>query len=320
VFKANPVKLNHHRYRTTPVLSSDMLVLLWSDLHFGLDVSSRDVFDNEFNWQIASRRMSKLCAEAAAQSNKKKKLRIYLNGDIIAGSIHLEDANLKLITEQIWGATCILTGAIDFLKQFFSEIEIACLPGNHDRTGHRTNSRQLSQRWDSYAHAIYLSLAQRFSRVKGISFDIPTTGFSVLNDAAGGLVVASHGDIEPEPGNVSKKIDTDSLQRKLRNLQDSGNLGRPITVALYGHWHTPTVQMLSNGSFVIVNGCLIGSDPYAQNALAIIGGTPAQVMFELNKDGLTNLRIVKVRDADDNKDFDSIIVPPKIFSNGQMVI
>jgi hypothetical protein len=141
VFEKNPVKIPKSTVKLKkPKHPKRMLTLLWSDLHFGLDVDSREVFKSEFNWTIASRRMAKCCEQAALwklEHREETVLQVVLNGDILAGVIHLSESNIKEIQEQIWGATAILAYALSFLRQHFGKIQVLCLPGNHDRITYR---------------------------------------------------------------------------------------------------------------------------------------------------------------------------------------
>lgn len=322
VFSKNPVKLNKKRYSPKTTKTTKILNLLWSDLHFGVDVFDYEVYGNQYTWTVAARRMSKLCVEAVQwePSLEDTEVRVFLNGDILQGVIHLDDANIRPLTEQIWGATAILTSAIDFLRQFFTKVTVVCLPGNHDRTTYKNSTRELSQRWDSHAHSLYLALKMAF-RGTDVVFDIPTTGIALVDDLNDGYILASHGDTEPDPKNVSKKIDTDRMATNLLKLKELPAVDKNISVALFGHWHTPTIQMLPNGSFLVVNGCLIGTEPYGQNAIGVFGNQPAQVMFESRKGApIARTSIVPVACADADDSLEDVIATPTLRNNGQLVI
>lgn len=322
-FADNPITIPKSSFVKSRKQQDSMLTLLWSDLHFGVDVQSYEVYGSVYNWQIAARRLAKLCKEAVEykENLSRTKLRVILNGDIMQGVIHLNDANIKPMTEQIWGATALLVNAISFLRQHFPEVEVVCLPGNHDRMTYKDAGRQLTQRWDSHAHSIFLGMKLAFAHDNSVSFDIPTTGIALMDDMNGGVMLATHGDVEPDPKNVSKKINTERMASQLLKLKQSQAIEEDISVALFGHWHTPTVQMLPTGSFIVVNGCLIGSEPFGQNAIGEFNNQPSQVMFETTQGcPLGALRVVQVRDADDDKSLDEIISTPKIIENGQLTI
>lgn len=305
--------------------SNKCLSLLWSDLHFGVDVFADEVIGSEYNWGIASRRLALLCQEAKnfyfanEVGHRHDFLRIYLNGDIMHGVVHLTESNIKPMTEQVAGSLHILGNAISYLASIFPRVEVICLPGNHDRMTYRGGHRALTQRWDSYASLLYVSLESFFTNTKNVSFDIPLSGLAYVDDLNGGYVVCSHGDSAPFIGNVSKSLNVEKLAINAFNLTGSGALDKPVSTMLFGHWHSPTVQMLSTGQFIMVNGSLIGSDGYAQNGVNIFNSQPAQLMFETVKGcAVKNVTAVKVRAADKDSSLDSIIPVPKIFINGKL--
>jgi len=310
---AKPVKV--HSGKTVVPLRTVLL----SDLHFGVFVEPHDVLGSAYNWQIAARRLAQVCKEAV--QDKVQDLRIVLAGDIVHGVIHLSESNLRPITEQLCGAAAILTEAIDYMARRVKGVTtVVCIPGNHDRMVYKSPQRALSQRWDSYATLLYLTLKSSFNQTDYIKFRIPAAGIASVPDLTGGTMLIAHGDVEPSSGNVGSSINVKSIKDAILKMRDNKVLTRHVSVAMFGHWHTPTLQMLPDGSYLVVNGSLIGADPYSQNALGVFNAMPAQVMFDTtSKSALTNFRIVQVRDADDQEDLDDIISTPDIIRNGDVV-
>lgn len=320
VFERNPFTSIKTPKLASTSSSKEVLTLLWSDLHFGVDVRGYEVLNNEYTWEIAARRLAKLC-QVAAQSvlNDDTELRVILNGDIIHGVIHLDDVNIRPLTEQIWCATNILVQALDYLSTFFAKITVVGIAGNHDRTTYKASTRELSQRWDSHAHSIYLGLQLALRNNPNITWDFPSSGIAFLDDLNDGVMLVTHGDTAPDVQNVSKKIDTSGLKTKLLSIKDNHAVDKPITIAMFGHWHTPTIQMLPNGSFVLVNGCLIGSDPYGQNAVGAFNSVPAQLQFFTRPgEPITDISIVRVRTADTEEHLSKIIKTPVLIKDGKL--
>ncbi len=291
-----------------------LLVGLWSDIHFGLTVDPREVPGNAFNWQIAARRIAKLCVQLAdwkPEHRDDTTLQIVLNGDIIAGVIHMDDAGQARLTEQIHGATQILVAALYFLRQHFGRIRVLALPGNHDRV---TRERQLAQRWDSHAHAIYLALQWAFHKDPAITFDVPRSGDGTFVLPGGkALAYATHGDVAPSVGNISRGINTAKLAAELNKLNASGEFSAPVRVLLWGHWHQGLVMPFGNGT-AAVNGCLIGADPFARVGAGVLGGgAPMQLMFESSEAyPFGDSRFVYVRDADTDTAYDRVVPTPTL--------
>ena len=297
-----------------------MLTLLWSDLHFGVDVDPREVLSSQFNWKIASRRMAKLVKQAAAwkpEHRKETKLQIVLNGDILHGIIHLSEANIREIQEQIWGATAILAKAIGFLSQHYASISVLCLPGNHDRVSYRSGDRAVAQRWNSHSHSVYLALKCWFRDTKHVTFDVPMSGMGTYDAPGGHTIFATHGDTEPSTSNVGKSFNVSKTTEALLKLNAGNVFDRKPSVVLFGHWHQPSQFMLPDGTVCVVNGSLIGSDSYAQNAIGFFNTMPAQVMFESVSDfPVGDFRIIQLRDADYDESLDEIINIPGIEHGG----
>jgi hypothetical protein len=321
IFENNPIEIpkanvklkkTKHKKRT--------LTLLWSDLHFGVDVDPREILKSQFNWTIASRRMAKLVEQAALwkpEHREETTLQIVLNGDILHGIIHLSEANVKEIQEQIWGAAAILTKAIGFLSQHFGRIDVLCLPGNHDRVTYRTHERAITQRWNSHSHSVFLALKCWFKDAKHVNFDIPMAGLGTYRLPGGELVVATHGDTEPSTSNVGKSFNVAKTTQALLKLDASDVFEDKVSVVLFGHWHQPSQFMLPDGTTCVVNGSLIGSESFAQNGIGFFNSMPAQVMFEsVPGFPVGDFRIIQLRDADNNEELDKIINIPGIEHGG----
>lgn len=321
VFKSHPISIPKSTVKLKkPDSPERMLTLLWSDLHFGLDVDSREVLNSEYNWRVAARRLALTCKQAVQfkpEHRDETSLQIVLNGDILAGVIHLSEANIKETQEQIWGATAILTHGIAFLRKYFGKINVLCLPGNHDRMTYRGHDRAVSQRWNSHAHSVFLGLKCWFQNTDGVTFDIPMAGMGTYEAPGGSLIFASHGDTEPTTSNVGKSFNVEQTTKSLLKMSAGAVFGKKVDVVLFGHWHQPSLFMLPDGTTCIINGCLIGSDPFAQNGVGFFNTMPAQVMFEsVPGFPVGDFRVIQLRSADKDKSLDEIIHIPGLELGG----
>lgn len=321
IFENNPITIPEGKVELKKTkYKKRMLTLLWSDLHFGVDVDPREILESEFNWTIASRRMAKLVKQATQWKPEHREetiLQIVLNGDILHGIIHLSEANIKEITEQIWGASAILAKAIGVLSQHFVHVNILCLPGNHDRVSYRTNERAIVQRWNSHAHQVYLALKCWFRETKHVHFDIPMSGLGTYTTPGGHLVFVTHGDAEPSTNNVGKSFNVSKTTEAILKMNAGEVYNKKASVVLFGHWHQPSQFMLPDGTICVVNGSLIGSESFAQNAIGYFNSMPAQIMFESVSDyPVGDFRIIQLRDADHDESLDKIINIPGIEHGG----
>lgn len=296
------------------------ITILWSDLHFGLRVRPDEVLGAEFTWNIAARRLAKTCFEAARWNTDNTKLTVVLDGDILHGVIHLSESNIAPITMQVFGAMQILTNALSYLRQNFPYVHVVCLPGNHDRTTYRGGGRHVAERWDNHATSIYLGLYQAFRTDENITFDIPMSGIGQFHPCDDQLIIAAHGDTKPTTGNVGKSLNTEGITYSIYKMTEPGALPKTPDVCLFGHWHTPSVFMLPTGTVVIVNGCLIGAEPFGQNGVGFFNGMPAQIMFESTPDAaVASSSIIQLRDADEEPEYDKVIAPPRLRNGNSLV-
>lgn len=314
-FDANPIQLGPRLAPRKVAFDERMITVLVSDAHFGGHVDPREVPGNAYNWRIASRRMAKLASDVCAwkaEHRPETRLQIVLAGDLIEGKIHLDDSGIRPLTEQIHGAAHILIGFIDYVAQHFRRVDVIGLPGNHDRV---TVMRQVAQRWDSHAHAIYLAIAQAFRNDPNVNIDVPLTGDAAI-ELPGGKELAfyTHGDVKPTVANVGKAINIQPMLATLRRLNASGAYGKPIRVIAVGHWHAGCVLPTGAGT-LLVNGSVVGPNCFARNGCNIVGeeGAPMQLMFEsVPGFAFGDSRFVSLREADHDASFDEIIRTPDL--------
>src|SRR5690606_23244789 len=114
-----------------------------------------------------------------------------------------------------------------------------------------------------------------------------------------------------------KSFNTDRTIKSLLKMEHGGVLDKKVDVCLFGHWHQPSLFLLPDGTTCIVNGCLIGSDSFAQNGAGYFNTMPAQVMFESDSErAIADFRVVKLRDADNDESLDEVINIPALSEGG----
>lgn len=314
-FDRSPIRLSSRRHPAPTATDERLLTALVSDCHFGMFVDPREVPGNRFDWRVAARRMALLATQIADWKPNRRKstaLRLVINGDVIAGLIHLDDSGIRRLSEQIHGATLILVSFVDYLRQFFGRVDVTCLPGNHDRV---LRDRQVSQRWDSHAHSIYLAMAMAFRADPGVSFDVPRSGEGVVELPGGdALAFYTHGDVAPTIANAGRALDIRPIVDTVHRINSSGEFDRPVRVVGWGHWHTGLV-MPTGIATAVVNGSVIGPDSYARNGCGVRGeaGAPMQLLFE-SVPGFPfgDSRFIHLRPADDDESLDRVVPTPEL--------
>jgi predicted phosphodiesterase len=288
-----------------------------SDTHFGANIQKSEMGNvNQFNWTIAARRMAlfaKQIVEYKSQYRDNTDLVILINGDIMAGVIHNQEFFVDLLSVQQVGTMHILLQFISYIAQFFDNITIECTEGNHDRSMHKgSKDRGNTTKWDNYLMPIYHALKEVLkAKHPNIVINIPTTPYAIFK-AQGHHFFVTHGDTVINLGNPGKALNMSSISNQINKLNASELGGdNHFAAVICGHCHVNTLQLTDSGAFLLVNGCLSGSDPYAQS-IGIFSNSASQQIFEITEDhAVGDFRMIRVTDADNQTGLDKIIEPFK---------
>lgn len=296
-----------------PVASIDdaETVALLSDTHYGLSIDHAEVPGSAYNWQIAARRTALFVSQIAAWKPHHRhvsRLRLLLGGDIIEGEIHGRSSEIDALATQVDGARQILTSAIDYLRQSYDSIEVVCTPGNHGRWPQR-EGRAVAQKWDGIATVLYRGVEAVFRGCPDVKFTIPRTPYSEWRAPGGVSCALTHGDTVIHAGSLGRSVNVEKLATQVRRW----NAARPspLRVLALGHYHTPIVTELDDGTVLVVNGSLCGTAPYAQS-LGVHGSHPVQLLWEsVRNHPVGDVRFVRVGAADEDAALDSIVPAPR---------
>ena len=296
-------------HTTRRVLSIDI-----SDNHFGCNIDRNEVGTiNEYNWTIAGRRIALAFSQVLdykTQYRNETDLVISINGDNLAGVIHGQEWEVDLLTTQTVGALHILVQAISYVASSFSKIDIYMTPGNHGRMMHKASKdRATANKWDSHENILFHSLALALTPYKNIHSHIPLSPFA-LYKIFNHNIFQTHGDTIIKIGNPGKAIKMQDMMHQINAINSSTLLnGQQIHVAKFGHVHTQTVQLLSNGCMALINGCSSGTDPFA-NSIGIFGNSVVQLLHEtVPAWPVGDIRFLQLKSADNDASLDKIIKP-----------
>jgi len=270
---------------------------------------------NNFNWNIAARRMG-LFAEQVVQykpqHRKETDLVIAINGDIIAGVIHDQEWFADLLTKQVAGSIKLLTQFVSYVAGHFNKVKVVCTVGNHGRAMHKSSkSRASTHKWDSYETMIYLALKYAIeAKHKNVTCEIPETPYCIV-DIQNHKFFITHGDTVLNVGNPGSSINMKSINTQINRLNSSELTEGSFAGILVGHVHCPTVQVTDNGTVLLINGTLSGADAYAQS-IGIMGNQPTQMLFEVTKEhAVGDIRFIRLQQADKQENLENIIEPLK---------
>lgn len=293
------------------------LCTVWSDQHFGTNVDKDEMAGlNEYNWKIGARRLGLLCEQIATYKIEKRHLHdelvIYMIGDNIAGVIHdQEGPGHDLMSYQLNGTFSYYVQAINYLKAFFPLIRVECQPGNHGRFMHKASKdRAMQNKFDSFENSIFYGLSMVFAKDSKVRVNVPKAPFLDVT-VQGHRTFATHGDTVFETGNVGKSIHISKLEKQVNsiNAEELKKGKKPYELFCTGHVHHPLFTHVGPGIKVIVNGCLIGTDPFAKS-IGIHASLPVQVLWETTPQYVQgDSRSIYVNSADAQKKYEKIIKP-----------
>lgn len=293
------------------------VVVSLNDTHFGLIVDPKEVGGtNKYGWLEACRRTAMMAQQVADYKIEKrgevKKLHIVLNGDIVQGKIHdMTALTSDLMALQQNGAIHILTHFIGYVKQFYPEIEVSGIAGNHcDNPHRREGGRVTSHKYDSVVNPVYYALSAAFRNNSDIKFNFPH-GLHIDLALPGGRAVFAHGDtlFSKQLGNPGTNINVKGLSDVINrwNQAEMTKGGDSAKLFVFGHTHVYCNFRTFDGVQVLVLPCLSGIDPYA-HSLALNHNTADQGVFESTPGHIMgDLRLVDLLSADNNKELDKII-------------
>lgn len=316
VLAENPIKVAKVKPLVFKALKDDKtreVVAFISDTHFGLEIDNAEVPTNTYSWEIAARRMGKFAEQVASYKidhrGSTPRLRLLLGGDLAQGVIHLDDAGTDLITNQVLGTVDILTKMIDYLRYYFKEIVVECVPCNHLRLPHKAPGRATAQKWDAFSTMIHGMLQAAYRETDQVVFHVAKTPYADF-EILGNRFYMTHGDTVFEVGNPGTDISVKNITNKVNTL-NANVKGQRYSVVLIGHVHTPLCITLTRagGVELIVNGTGSGADPYSQS-IGYEASVAVQTIFEVTKGfPVGDYRKIHLDDASFDRRYESIVSP-----------
>lgn len=221
-----------------------------------------------------------------------------------------------MMTYQMVGAARMIIQAIDYLRDFYNEIECAITDDNHMRllTLTKGKGRATAQKFDSFNTMMFEMVQQAFRLDPEVKFLRPKTPFTEYKvfDRTNFL---THGDTVLKLGWVSKKIDTGSLGAQIANINATRHDDNRIEVVWAGHVHTGLQLALETDVDVFINPSMSGIDPFAQS-IGILGGSSHRacragqwLVEQTREERVGDARIVWCSKSDDDADYEKVITP-----------
>jgi len=279
-----PILKRPRRAKLSTAKVSETAGLLLSCLHIGEVVDEEETAGfGKYDFDLFSARM-KLLAKKVINISQNilsgynlKKLVVGGLGDWVSGTIHdelVETAEGTVIEWTFCGAL-VMAQFLQELLQYFEEIELICVIGNH---GRMTKKPRFKRRYVNWDYVLYNTLALMMKDEPRISFHLPKSFFTV-RDIEGWKFLFLHGDnIKAWQGYPFYGVDR--AVYKIKELL--GSRQEYIDYAVLAHFHQQLSFDRVHGE-VFVNGSLKGGDEFALGRL-FTSAQPKQLFFGIHKD------------------------------------
>lgn len=252
-------------YKPSPIIDSneDMIVCL-SDLHAGIEVQN---WWNTYNTNILQTRLQKYLHEIynIQELHGCKVCNVVLGGDQISGIIHknLRLQNNENVIEQLKIAITYIGEFIYILQDWFEEIHVYSVSGNHSRISQNKDEHLKGEELDEMIpFCLKMKFANNYNiyihEESAVKIDSTITAFKTRG---GKLFYIVHGD-KDTPSNVVKNLTL------MSGVKPDG--------VIMGHRHHNAFDT-EHGVKIIQCGCVVGTDDYCVDKR--ISGEPEQCVI-----------------------------------------
>lgn len=263
--RAMSVNVETFDYKQSPVIDSneDMVVCL-SDLHAGIEVQN---WWNTYNTDILKQRLHKYLDEIynIQKLHQCKICHVVLGGDQVSGLIH---SNLRLqnnenVVEQLKIAVTYIGEFIYELQNWFEEIDVHSVSGNHSRLSANKDDHLKGEELDDiipFCLKLQFANNDKVHICDNIAQKIDST-IAAFITRGGKRFFVVHGD-KDAPSNVVKNLTL------ISGIKPDG--------IIMGHRHHNAYDT-EHSVKVVQCGCVVGTDDYCVDKR--ISGEPEQCVF-----------------------------------------
>ncbi len=270
--------------------TDEHVIFMVGDIHMGevVDVEATGGISS-YNVRIADARMDYTTNKAISIVRDKlgggyrfPKAHIFLMGDMVSGSIHeeLEITNELTEIEAVFHVVDKLEKLIEMFCQYFPEVQVDCIVGNHGRTKKKKFFKQRVKK--DYDFMVYKMLQREMKPQTNLKINVPLSYWTVVNVNGRNFFLTHGSQVRSWMG-----IPFYGLQReflKWKSLSES--YGKHFDDMVVGHFHSPNVLNIQR-SKLIMNGSPKGGDEFSLGAMTA-ASDPVQFIFGVHeKYGLT---------------------------------
>lgn len=253
---------------------SDRLgIITLSDLHFNEWITNEESWGNQYNFEVASKRLKKFATECIAliKNYQIKDIYILFLGDLINSNRRLSE-KLAQITSQVRASLLATSLLAQFMLEIskYANVHSSFVVGNESRIGEEgMDSLDIlaSENWD---YNIYYNLYNML-KDKKIKFDFPKNPLETIVKLKNGFnALLTHGHLLKGNG-VSDKEVAMILQKYLYQ-------GIPVHGVFTGHRHNSSI-----GDIISRSSSLCGGNAYSANDLGFLSRA-SQNFYIVNSD------------------------------------
>ena len=270
----------HHNFTTKihPNKTNEIGVIQLSDLHFGERVT--EVNGNEFNFEVASKRLQKLADKSTQMFKSRGITSIVLacTGDLINSDRRLDEvtSNANNRAKVIYTAVEILKQLIQHLNQEFN-VTVATVCGNESRINKDLGWVDFMA-FDNFDAVIHMFLEFIFKDKEGVTVLPMKDPLEMVIDINGHNLCLIHGH-----NGLASDSACESKVTQLRAKYAAQNVR--IDYVIFGHIHCSRISDLFARSSSIVGG-----NAYSDKALGFTSRA-AQNIYIFDVDGIDGIKI-----------------------------
>lgn len=241
--------------------SDRILTSMWSDLHYGTDLTAADHLVAYSNLEECRATAKVVTNILSYKLDKRDSTTLHLDflGDLFAGLLGHDDSFSAELQVQMARTGHIVSQVIALCAAQYRNILVTMQPGNHGRDTLRHKGRADNHKWVNWEFATWLTVQALCRDLKNVRWitDRKPVGFTQM---FGWRKLRTHGDtvLNAKPG-------SGAFSTQLAKISSSPYYGnKHVDVACLGHWHTGQ-QFTENHTEVFVNPALIPPDGFAQS-------------------------------------------------------
>ena len=241
--------------------SSRILTSMWSDQHYGTDLTAADHLVAYSNVEEcrATARVLKNILDYKIDKRAATTLHLDFLGDDFAGMLGHDDSFSAELQVQMARAAHIESQVIAIASAEFPSVVVTRQFGNHGRDTLRHKGRADNFKWVNWEFATWLTvraLCRELQNVRWVTNRRPV-GFTEM---LGWRKLRTHGDTV-----LGGKPGTTTFSTQLNKISSSPYYGaQRIDIACLGHWHSGQ-QFTDGHTEVFVNPALIPPDGFSES-------------------------------------------------------